>query len=163
MSSAPTKFDPSFAPDHAIGAIRIRGLAGTVVRRRNLRRETNCWAVCHGIFNPVLFVDEACPVTPGFNAMICHETFHAMKRHKLKEVLLLLFLGWTVFGLYLWACFRRQVETDADRYALSLFADGEYRAFLSLHANPTSWWGRWKYGATRQARYKRATGRDWTV
>lgn len=160
MSQAPTINPKPFPAEHGIGAVRIQGIAGAVVRKRGLRAATKCWAVCHGVFNPILFVDEECPVTPGFNAMICHETFHAMKRHKLKEILLLLLLGWTGFGVYLWACYRRQVETDADRYALSLFADGEFRAMLSLHAVPTSWWGRWKYGATRSARYKRATGRD---
>lgn len=94
--------------------------------------------------------------------MIGHECYHAKKRHKLKEIFLWCLFP-TVVGFFLWAAFRRRIERTADYEALRIFGDKEYRAFLAMHKAPSSWWGRFKYGATIEARYKRATRREWTT
>lgn len=135
--------------------------AGCVVRFPGLRKRTGAWAICHGILWPVLLVDTQCPTSTGHNSLIGHEAYHAKKRHKLKEIFL--WILWpTVLGFFAWALFRRRIERTADEEALRIFGDEDFRAFLAMHKPPSSWWGRFKYGATIEARYKRATRREWS-
>lgn len=133
---------------------------GAVFISPGLHRDTGAWAICVGAINPVIYIDPQCPTNSGYNALVTHEVYHARMRHKLKEMFL--WVLWpTVIGLGLWALYRRRMERTADFEALRVFGDKEYRAFLAMHKSPSSWWGRWKYGATIEQRYKRATGRDW--
>lgn len=140
-----------------MGVVRTKGLTGAWVKVPGLRNRTGAWAVCHGIFSPVVCIDATLPITNGFNALVAHESYHAERRHKLKELALIL-LAPTIVALVVWVFFKRNIETAADKFAFKMFGDREYRAFLYLHSNPSSWWARWKYGATREARYKRVTG-----
>lgn len=147
----------------------ITGLRGCTIKHPGLKKRTGAWAICVGLLNPVILLDKDCPVLPGYNALVSHEVYHALKRHKLKEVLLF-FTFVTVIGVIFYALYKRRIERTADQYAYRLYTnfkkngdvedDREYRAFLYLHAAPLSWWGRWKFGATREDRYKRCTGKD---
>lgn len=141
------------------GVVQTRGLAGAMVKVPGLRHKTGAWAICHGIFSPVILVDASVPIERGYNALVVHESFHARERHKLKEILILLATP-ALVGFYFWFRFRRNIETAADKYAYAMFGDREYRAFLYLHKEPSSWWGRWIYGATHAERYMRCTGKD---
>lgn len=143
-------------------AIRVRGLAGAYVKVPGLKKDTGSWAICHGVFNPVICVDATLPITAGYNALVYHEYYHAIRRHKLKE-LALLFFAPLVVGLIAWAFYRRYIEYAADRFAYKMYGDTEYRSFLYLHKEPSGWWAKFKYGATRKARYERVTGKAWVV
>lgn len=136
-------------------------IPGAAVIFPGLKKRTGSWAICHGVWCPVILIDPLCPQGQGYNALVAHEAFHARMRHKAKEIFLLTF-AWTGVFFILWALFRRRIERTADQEALRVFGDREFRAFLALHKAPSSWWGRFKYGATLEARYKRATGRDWS-
>lgn len=137
-------------------------ISGATIVYPGLRKRTGAWAICHGVIWPVLLVDTQCPTAKnsGYNALVAHEGYHARMRHKLKEIFLWILCP-TLVGCLLWALFRRRIERTADQEALRVFGDTEFRAFLCLHQPPSSRWGRWKYGATTEDRYKRATGRDW--
>lgn len=136
---------------HAVRETMVK--AGTAIMRPGLHKATGLWAICYGLWNPVIFVDPQTPTIGGFNALIAHEAYHAANRHRLKQLVCLFvpIIGWALYPLL---CPRH--ETLADAMALDLFDYREFMAFLHLHKKPTSWWGRWKYGRTREERFRRA-------
>ncbi len=127
--------------------------AGTAIMRPGLHKHTGAWAICHGLINPVIIVDPQTPIEGGHNALIAHEAYHAQRRHRLKQIATLCVpvLGWLAYPLL---CARHEVLADAA--ALSTFGNQEFMAFLHLHKEPTTWWGRFKYGYSRAIRMNRA-------
>lgn len=122
---------------------------GFAVVTPGLKKRLGSYMVAYGVFNPVLLIDPTTPTHPGYNALVAHELYHVQKRHKLKEFLVILLC------FPLWPWYKRAIETRADRYAYKMWGDQAFRAFLMLHRPPSSRWGRWKYGATHDARYAR--------
>ena len=110
-----------------------------------LHKRYGAWSLCQGLWNPVIFIDPTTPVDGGYNALVCHEMYHAKYHHSLKQIVCLCIpvLGWV---LYTMLCARHEV----------IFGQKEFMAFLHMHKEPTTRWGRWKYGSTREVRYERA-------
>lgn len=136
--------------------------AGLAYMTPGLYNRTGAWAICHGLFMPRIYVDPQTPSRGGHNALVAHEACHAKQRHRLRQLLWLFVpaLGWLI---YPFSC--RKHEAQADAAALQMFGHQEFHAFLTLHKNPTTWWGKFKYGATKEERKERAMraamGRTW--
>lgn len=142
-----------------------------------LRRDRGRYAECVGTLTPVLHVDPTVSGKHGEEALIAHEACHAIERHGLQaaaslgigfaffcaavvavamshwsyDVLCAAFLLW--LGNHL--VFLRHCEVEADRYAMEATSPNEFVAFLHLHPHPKGRWGRWLYGASREARIRR--------
>lgn len=136
-----------------------------------MHKHTGKWAECRGVIRPVILVDPAIEGQHGAVGVMVHEAEHAHGYHGLASVLLagaailaasigIAYTHWVgltapafVIFLVLWL---KRAETLADRKVVRTLGAAQYRAMLYLVGTPNTRWGRWLYGSTLEARYKRA-------
>ena len=116
-----------------------------------LHKRTGLWGYCASLnpFKPRIYFDPMVDHEPGGNALMYHEWAHAIGRHALVGIILLL------CGVLPYVWWRRQAEVIADRFAFKHYPE-EFFAFCLMHRHPTALWGKWLYGRTVEERYDRA-------
>lgn len=140
-----------------------------------MHKNTGKWAECRGVLRPVILVDPAIEGQHGALGIVIHEAEHANGFHGLVSVLLVA-LGlvgasvgvayepWVglaaLFSPIFLVLWLRKAETLADLKVLRTQGPAGYRAMLYLVGVPSTRWGRWLYGATLEARYRRALRKD---
>lgn len=122
------------------------------IRQPGLWRRTGLWAFTEGVLDPVIYVDSGAEVQPGFEALMYHESLHAIERHALLGLV-------AVCTVVLWPFMRRAGEVRADVFALRAAGPQEFRAFVLMHPHPTGMFWRWVYGRTPKDRAERAFAR----
>lgn len=114
-----------------------------------LRRQTGLLARC--VLNTVE-VDPQTRMLEGGNSLVAHECVHASRSHWLGSLVLACIpvVGWLLYPLY-----RRQCEISADKEALRLCGEEDFRVFVFLHPHPVTAWGRFLYGKDQEERLRR--------
>lgn len=126
---------------------------GAVIMSPGLHKRTGSWCQTVGIWSPVIYVDPQMPTFSEANFMIQHEICHAQERHALWGLVLC-----SVFPVLFWVMYphyRRWCEIRADRSAVRYFGSESLRIYCHMRKHPTSRWGRFLYGKTKEARVKR--------
>ena len=136
-----------------------------------LRARTGLYALCDGALSPAVYVDRRIEGQPGFEALIYHESLHAVERHALIGLVLLTI---PVVGWVGWIFWRRAQEVRADAFAFAACArlspapteeariaaaKRELVALTLMHAHPTRAFWRWCYGRNPKDRLERALRR----
>ena len=125
-------------------------MAVRMIHVPGLHNRTGVWAYCAGVFRPRVVFDALCETRLGGNALIMHEMTHAHERHALLGII----IGVLTLGLG-YQPFRRWAEIRADRVAYRM-GEAEFAAFVLMHPHPKTRIGKYRYGATPEARVERA-------
>jgi len=118
-----------------------------------LHRDKGVWAYTMG--QRKIIIDPGVFGRPGSNALLWHETYHIIHKHAMWSVIAFVVCCLTVVLIPLYWLVRRRMETLADRYALENTDEIEFVQFCMLHEHPKSWFGKFLYGRSADARILR--------